>query len=76
MGTGSTDDTLSEKNSADIIFGGQKYSADKIFGTESNFWHFCPPNFCPITTYAQFVFYQVLQCFFRMKKKRMISTSK
>ena len=36
--------TLSDKNSADIIFGGQKYSADKIFGTDSNFRHFCPPK--------------------------------
>ena len=32
------------KNSADKIFGGQNFSADKNFGTSSNFWHFCPPN--------------------------------
>ena len=35
--------TLSDK-----IFGGQNFSADKIFGTNSNFRQFCLPKFCPI----------------------------
>ena len=34
--------------SLDKTFGGQKFSADKNFGTSSNFRQFCPPNFCPI----------------------------
>ena len=29
-------------------FGGQKFSADKIFGSKSDFRQFCPPKFCPI----------------------------
>ena len=46
--------TLSDKISADKIFGGQnfrrtKFSAVKIFGSKPDFWHFCPPKFCPIT---------------------------
>ena len=36
--------TISDKNSADKNFGGEKFSADKIFGTLQNFRHFCPPN--------------------------------
>jgi hypothetical protein len=29
-------------------FGGQNFSADKIFGSKSYFRQFCPPKFCPI----------------------------
>ena len=29
-------------------FGGQNFSVDKIFGSNSNFWQFYPPKFCPI----------------------------
>ena len=33
-----------EENSADKIFGGQNFSVDKIFGTNSKFRQFCPPK--------------------------------
>ena len=29
-------------------FGGQNFSADKVFGSKSDFRLFCPPKFCPI----------------------------
>ena len=57
--------TLSDKNSADIIFGGQKYSADKIFGTKLKFRQFCPPNYFPKTTarlHVIFLYNVILQC--------------
>ena len=34
--------TLSDKISADKIFGGQNFSVDKIFDTNSKFRQFCP----------------------------------
>ena len=40
--------TLSDKISADKIFGEQNFSTDKIFGTKSDFRQFSPPKFCPI----------------------------
>ena len=40
--------TLLDNILADKIFGGQNFSADKIFGTNSKFRKFCPPKFCPI----------------------------
>ena len=39
-----SESTLSDKISADKIFGGQNFSADKIFGTISKFRQFCPPK--------------------------------
>ena len=37
--------TFSDKISADKIFGGLNFSADKIFGTKSKFRQFCPTKF-------------------------------
>ena len=55
--------TLTDKNSVDKKFGGQKFSADKIFGTFQIFRHFCPPNLfqkslCKIFYLAWFSFFQ------------------
>ena len=40
--------TLSDKISADKIFGGQNFSANKIFGSKPDYRHLCPPKFCSI----------------------------